>query len=303
MLSYENIEAERDRIEACIKKFGHTSDHNLDWWACSIITTDGVPVFVEFSDGSGLLAHRYPGKWRIWSDPLSGEADMAKRVEEFVEEVFKDEKISEVWCDDVSDKIYPELKKNTPIKLNDIYYSLQWPVLEMAKYDPTLPGGHFKEIRNARSKFYREHEVKVINTSELTQADLIKIVDGWQREVTQKQKEDIYDLRYRLIIKNNFRGFTTARVLVVDGRPVGFNAGYDVPSRPGRFAGVIGLHDYSVKDLGAVLYLEDLDWIKNAGYKELDLQGSEDERELKVKTQYGAVTERKTDTFSISRSS
>ena len=296
---YEDIKSERSRIESCIKKFGHTSDHNLDWWACSVITSDGVPVFIEFSDGSGLLAHKYPDKWRIWSDPLSEEKDMAVKIEEFVTEVLKDNKIREIWCDDVADRIYPELKKNEALKLNEPYYHLFWPVLDMAEYDPFLPGGHFKEIRNAKSKFYREHKVEVLKTSELSQEDLIKIVDAWQKEVTKKQKEDIYDLRYRLIIKNNFRGFTTARVLIVDGKPVGFNAGYEVPNRPGRFAGTIGLHDYSVKDLGTVLYLEDLDWIKNTGYKEVDLQGSEDERELKVKTQYGAVIERKTDTFSI----
>ncbi|MDP3792746.1 MAG: hypothetical protein Q8Q89_03365 [bacterium] len=296
---YENIEAERDRIEACIKKFGHTSDHNLDWWACSIITTDGVPVFVEFSDGGGLLAHRYPDKWRIWSDPLSKEPDMADRIGEFAIKILEDDKIKELWCDDVSDKIYPELKKNQSLKLNDPYYHLFWPVLDMAKYDPTLPGGHFKEMRNAKSKFYREHKVEVLKTSELSEKDLIKIVDDWQKEVTKKQKEDIYDLKYRRIIKNNFRGFTTARVLVVDGRPVGFNAGYKTPSHPGRFAGVIGIHDYSVKDLGTILWLEDLEWIKNTGYKELDMQGDEEGGGLKLKINLGGKIERKTDTFSI----
>ena len=87
--------------------------------------------------------------------------------------------------------------------------------------------------------------------------------------------------------------------MVADGKPVGFNAGYEVVNRPGRFAGVIGIHDYSIKDLGTILWLEDLGWIKNSGYKELDMQGNEYEWELKQKTQFGAVIERKTDTFSI----
>lgn len=305
MKFYDNIEAEGDRVQVSIKKFGHTSDHNLNWWTCSIITPDGAPVFVQWPDGSGLLTHRYPDKWRIWSDPLSPEADMAKKIEEFALEIFSarggDNKVTEVWCDDVSDKIYPALKNSQSLKLNEPYYHLFWPVLDMAKYDPLLPGGHFKEMRNARSKFYREHKIEVLQTSELTEEELLKIVDGWLKEVTQKQKEDVYDLRYRLLIKNNFHGFTTARVLVVDGQPVGFNAGYEVPNRPGRFAGVIGLHDYSLKDLGTILWLEDLDWIKNAGYKELDMQGSEDDGGLKLKLQFGGEIERKTDTFSIER--
>lgn len=301
MKLYNNIEAERDRIQVSIKKFGHTSDHNLDWWACSIITPDGAPVFVQWPDGSGLLTHRYPDKWRIWSDPLFLEADMANRIEEFALEVFQDSKIIEIWCDDVSDKIYSELKNSQSLKLNEPYYYLFWPVLNMAKYDPSLPGGHFKEMRNARNKFYREHKVEILQTSELTEEELLKIVDGWLKEVTKKQKEDVYDLRYRLLIKNNFHGFITARVLVIDNRPVGFNAGYKVPNHPGRFAGVIGLHNYSLKDLGTVLWLEDLDWIKNAGYKELDMQGSENDGGLKLKLQFGGKIERKTDTFSIEK--
>src|SRR3989338_7770 len=229
---YENIEAERERIQRCISKYGHTSDHNLDWYSDSIIEVEAEPVFVEFDDGTGLLTHRDSDKWRIWSDPLSQESDMADRIGEFAVGVFKDEKIKEVWCDDVSDKIYPELKKNQSLKLNDPYYHLFWPVLDMAKYNPALPGGHFKETRNAKNKFYREHKLDVVKT-------------------------------------------------------------------PGRFAGVIGIHDYSIKDLGTILWLEDLGWIKNSGYKELDMQGNEYEWELKQKTQFGAVIERKTDTFSI----
>lgn len=298
---YENIEAERDRIEASIKKFGHTSDHNLDWWACSAINPESLPVFIQWPDGSGLLAHHSKNEWRIWSDPVSTEGDMAGRIEEFALEIFKDKNIEVLWCGDVADSIYPKLKNNPNLKLNDIYYHLFWPVLDMSKYDPSLSGGHFKRIRNAKNKFYREHKVKVLKTSELAQSDLLRIVDDWFKEVIKKQKEDVYDLRYRLTIKNNFRGFLTARVMIVDGRPVGLNAGYEVPNHAGRFTSVIGMHDYSIKDLGVALYLEDLDWVKNADYNEFDLQGTEYEWEIRVKTQYGAVVERKTDTFSISK--
>lgn len=301
MIFYENIESERDKIESCIKKFGHTSDHNLDWWTCALVTPDAVPVFVQWPDESGLLTHRCANEWHIWSDPLSLESEMASRIEEFCSHALEDKNIKEVWCDDVADFIYPALKNTRSLKLNDIYFSLQWPVLNMLKYDPSLPGGHFKDIRNAKNKFYREHQVKILNAGDVSKEELCRIVDDWYKRVIKKQnKEDIFDLKYRMAIKNNFRGFVASRVMIVDGRPVGFNAGYEAPNCPGRFAGIIGLHDYSIKDLGVILWLEDLDWIKNAGYKELDMQGSEPE-DLKTKTQFGAVVERKTDTFSIQR--
>jgi len=319
MRFYEDIESEIKRIQKCISRFGWTSDHNLDWWVDSIVDKSGNSVFVEFDDGAGLLAQKYPDRWEIWSDPLSKLEEASQKLLEFSKFVLTGDinpaldptlkfkggaelksGVRKVLCVDVSDTIYLQLKKDNFFNVGDIEYSLFWPVLDMEKYDPTLPGRHFKEIRNAKNKFYREHKVKVVNTNELDKNDLYRIVDYWQKEVTKKQKpEDVYDLRYRNAVENNFRGFITSRVLIADGQPVGFNAGYEVPNRKGRLAGVIGLHDYSLKDLGVILWLEDLEWIKNAGYKELDMQGTEYDWEIKGKTQYGAVVERKTNTFSL----
>ena len=70
MKIYENIEAERDRIQACINKFGWTSDHNLDWFSVALNRPEGKPAFAEFEDGTGILFHSYSGEWQIWSDPL-----------------------------------------------------------------------------------------------------------------------------------------------------------------------------------------------------------------------------------------
>ena len=295
---YENIEAERDRIKASIKKFGHTSDHNLDWWACSAISLDSVPTFVQWPDGSGLLAHHSKNEWRIWSDPVSAEENMVGRIEEFGLEIFKDKNIEVLWCGDVSDKIYSELKNRRLLKVDDVYYSLEWPVLDMLKYDASLSGGHFKGMRNAKNKFYREHKVEVLQANRVEKNLLHTVVDEWKNVALKKQKEDVYDLKYHKAIDNDFKGFLTARVLVVDDRPVGFNAGYEVVNSPNKFAGIIGINDYSINDLGLILWLEDLGWIKNAGYKKLDMQGDEGGG-LQFKMQFNPVIERKTDTFSI----
>lgn len=294
MKIYDNIEAERDRIEASIKKYGWTSDHNLGWWLMCPYKDTGKPVFVQFDDGSGLLTYKYSDEWSVWSDPLTDKGLAAERINEFASLVLN-EQIKEVWCVDVSEEIYPALKKESRFKLSGIDYSLFWPVLDMKKFEPDLSGGNFKEMRNAKNKFYREHEVQVVNAVDVAKSDLHKIVDDWKKRVSRRS--DIYDLKYHKAIDDDFKGFATARVLVVDGKPAGFNAGYEVPNHPGRFAGVIGLHDYSLKDLGTILWLEDLGWIKNAGYKELDMQGSEDDGGLKLKLRFGAVIERKTETF------
>ncbi len=295
MKIYENIEAERDRIQNCIQKYGWTSDHNLDWFMGGKMKEEGVPVFIEFDDTSGLLAHRYPYEWRIWSDPLCEKEAASKKISEFIKNAFT-LGAQRVWCDDVSGTIYPELVASN-LKVQNIYYSLSWPVLNMEKFDLNLVGGNLKEIRNAKNKFYREHNLDVVEATNFKKDDLHKIVENWKKAIAGK--EDIYDLKYHNVIENNFRGFLTARVLVVNGRPVGFNAGYEVPNNSGRFAGVIGIHDYSIKDLGVILWLEDLEWIKNIGYKEVDLQGTENNQELKFKMQFGPIIERKTDCFAV----
>lgn len=301
MKFYENIEIERERIQDCIRKFGWTSDHNLDWFADCITEKNALPVFVEFDDGSGLLAHKYPDKWRIWSDPLSGQNVAVDKINEFSEKVLGED-IKEVWCDDVSDGIRPSLLKNSNLAVGEIYYSLVWPVLDMEKYDPLLPGGHFKDIRNARNKFYREHKLKVVNPIELKKEDLHAVFYSWKRVISEKQDEkDISDLKYHNAVENNFKAFLTVRVIVVDNQPVGINAGYEVPNALSSFAGIIGIHNYSLNDLGLVLWLEDLEWIKSAGYKFYDMQGSEDDGGLSFKMQFNPVIERKTDTFSIKK--
>ena len=289
----------RERIQECVNKFGHTSDHNMDWFIDSVITSEGEPVFVQWPDGTGLLAHHYPDEWRIWSDPLCSESEMAQRISEFATKVFEDKNIRNVWCDDVSDLIYPALRENG-LNLEPIYYSLFWPVLDLSKFSPALPGGHFKEMRNAKNKFYKEHKLEVADAKEFSKEKLRKIIYDWKQFLPQN-KEDIYDLRYHNTIEHNFRGFVTSRVLIVDGIPVGINAGYDVPNKPGRFAGIIGIHDYSVRDIGIVFYLEDLEWMKNSGYAEVDLQGSEEDEGLEFKLRFGARVERKTDTFCIKK--
>lgn len=297
MKFYDDIKSERDRIQSCISKFGWTSDHNLDWFADSVITSDGKPVFVQWPDGTGLFAHRYSDQWRIWSDPLCPQKDTAERVKEFALEVLAEEKVKEIWCDDVSDSIYPDLEQKA-LNVEPIYYSLFWPVLDLSKFDPTLPGRHFKEMRNAKNKFFNEHELEVIGAKELPKEQLHRMIEKW-KGVLHQNKEEVYDLRYHNAIDGNFRGFDSARAMMVDGAPIGINAGYDVPNKPGRFAGVIGIHDYSIRDIGIIFYLEDLEWMKSAGYKEVDLQGSEEDEGLNFKLRFGAVVERKTNTFSI----
>jgi hypothetical protein len=84
-----------------------------------------------------------------------------------------------------------------------------------------------------------------------------------------------YPHAYHAIIDGKFAGTRSARAFVVDGQIAGLNAGWDMPGKPGYYYGAIGLHDYSFKDLGQVLFLEDVLWIKDARYTYVDMAGGE----------------------------
>ena len=299
MKIYENIENERERIQGCIQKFGWTSDHNLDWFSVALNRPDGKPAFVELDDGTGILFHKYSREWQIWSDPLCDKNLGADKITEFAK-FGLNQNMDSVWCNYISDGIYPLLKSKNELVLDKIDYSLDWPVLDMEQFDLALPGGHFKDIRNARNKFNREHKVEVVDFEKSHSDSLHDVVNNWKNTLKEEEKY-IYDFWYHNAINHNFRGFKTARILIVDGKPVGFNAGYEVVNNPQRFAGIMGIHDYSLTDLGLMLWLEDLEWIKKAGYKALDMQGSEDDGGLKFKMQFNPVIERKTDTFSVEK--
>lgn len=300
MKLYENIDAELDRIQNCINKFGWTSDHNLEWFRDAIMDKEALPVFVEFSDGFGLLTQKRRDQYRIWSDPLAPKDKATELILEFTKKVLSGE-IKEVWCDDVSSEIRPLLCRDTSLSVGDIYYSLDWPVLEMDKYDLAIPGGHFKDMRNAKNKLMKEHKIQIVDSGEVQKQLLHEIVEGWKKSLDDRV--DVYDLKYHHAIDNNFKGFLTARVLLVDDKPVGINAGYEVINKPERFAGIIGIHDYSLNDLGTLLWLEDLDWVKKREYREMDMQGSEDDGGLRFKMKFNPVIERRTDTFLIAERS
>ena len=299
MKIYKNTEAERDRIQACINKFGWTSDHNLDWFLVALNRPDGKPAFVEFDDGTGILFHKYSREWQIWSDPLCDKNLGADKITEFAK-FGLNQNMDSVWCNYISDGIYPLLKSKNELILDEIDYSLDWPVLNMEKFDLALSGGHFKGFRNARNKFNREHKMEVVDFEKSYNDPLHDVINKWKKAALLKEEENyVYDFWYHNVVDSGFRGFKTARILIIDGVPTGFNAGYEVVNNPQRFAGIIGIHDYSLTDLGLILWLEDLEWIKDAGYKELDMQGSEDDGGLKFKMKFNPMIERKTDTFSM----
>ena len=145
-------------------------------------------------------------------------------------------------------------------------------------------------------KFYREHQVSICDAKNYGDRDsLHAVVDNW------KKRRGGHDRGmtgvYHHVIDGGFEGMDEARVFVVDGKEAGFNAGFMIPNSD-RFYGAIGIHDYSVDDLGTMLYLEDLMWLKNHGYHEADMGGSEKPL-LAFKNKFSPDSFYKNDIFSV----
>lgn len=297
MKIYSDVNIIRKQLEQSIDKFGYSPDHNLDWLIyCS---DEGDPNVAMWDDGSIIWFYRNTlGRCSVLCDPISLIPGQEEILREFIDYALQN-------CDscefiDVRDGVRNIIDKLYPNKIKPDY-EIIWPVVDIQSFDPLLPSGHFKDLRNALHKFNREHVMTVQSTADIPVSDLHNIVDRWFQNRALIGIE-VLPGRYHKMIDNGFRGTKSSRVMFVDGHPAGFNAGWETPNNPVEWSASIGIHDYSVKDLGIILMHEDLAWIKNAGYRTCDLEGSE-LKALKFKTQFfNECKTYKTYTFNLENS-
>ena len=273
MKIFENPQEYIPLAKKAIKKFGYAPEHNLEWFFCATEPYQ-QPIFISWPDGSGLLTQKEKNAWSIFVNPVVPKEKLLDRVLEFIEYAFNQAGINKIWLELTEDE---STKLKDIIKDRKLNYSPKrpaidtWPVMNIEMFNPDLPGRHFKEIRNARNKFYREYKVEIKNAVECEVVDLKKMVDEWRK--TRIAGDRAYYHRYYFLIESGFKCCKTARAMIINGKIVGLNGGWDIPNANKYFYAAIGLHNYSLKDLGLILYLEDLIWIKNAGYIKANMGG------------------------------
>ncbi len=271
---------ERELIESIMKKHGHTPDHNFDW--LMYCADEGEPKTAIWDDGYIIWYYKKKNGLVVISDPIAPMNKYQEVIGEFLGTLFGPAKRIKFLdlrdeARDITRNLYPDNYK--------FDYDIVWPVVDMSLFDPELPGGHFKDIRNALNKFSREHKIDIKKITPVDRTDLHGIVDRWLDNRTKSGIKELFPSRYHNMIDGGFKGTDSARVMFIDGEAVGFNAGWGTPNNSNEWSAAIGLHDFSVKDLGLALLMEDLEWIKNAGYKTCDLEGS-DPQALRFKTQF-----------------
>jgi hypothetical protein len=264
-----------DELKQIIDRFGCSAEHNINWF--EYITDEGqTPFYLLWPDSTAILAHKEDRAWYFLMDPLAPDDMKVPRLLEAFSEVLLDSKVDKIVVE-LTTNLRKILLSSSPESLiaRNINYTLVWPVYNMSVYDSSLPGKSWKSLRNARNTFYREHKVDVQDAKDISSGDLHDLVSRWKK--VRAGSDRTFDTRYHAAIDYGFKGFDSVRALIVDDKVSGINGGWPFPNKKDFYYGAVGLHDYSHKDLGHILYLEDLDWIKNAGYKYADMAGGEKE--------------------------
>lgn len=267
----------RISIEAAIKKFGWASEHNYWWYEYYRHYYDPPQqnIYVASEQGGLFTAHdKEDEAYYIDFDPMAKPEDRIPLLREYIAWTFSNTPAKKIWLQLVMQD-RRELMRTLPsdYQCQRIYFTIVWPIYDMSLFDPTLPGGHYKGMRKEMHRFYREHVVRVEDAKTFAdRKSLHAIVDRWKKGRLHHDKAMVGV--YHAMIDGNFQGMDEARIFVVDGKPVGFNGGWMIPNSD-RFYGAVGIHDYSIEDLGTMLYLEDMIWLKKQGYREVDMGGSE----------------------------
>ena len=295
---YDDIVSSRSIIEEAMRKFGYAPEHNY-WWYKFSEDGDEKNVFAADVHGGGLMTMVGKTQTTVFSSPIAPPERRVAILLEYLEEIFRSSHIKKVELE-LETPLRGELLKALPsyLKARAINYTLTWPIMNMQTFDLSLPGGHYKSLRKERNKFYREHVVTVADAKTFEdKVALIGIVEGWKEKRTVGDKA--YYGEYMRLIEGSFEGMTTARVFIVDGVPVGINAGWMIPNRS-RFYGAVGIHNYAVPSLGWMLYLEDLTWLKEHEFWEVDMGGSW-QGGLEFKKEFLPESYYKTHVFSVAR--
>lgn len=275
MKFFEDTLAEQPRIEQTIKKYGYAPEHNF-WWLQAQADKNLKNVFVQFDDGAGLFTIEREDKknYIVFSSPIATPSRRVPIVIEYLRHIFSlgVQKVTLEFETPLHKEFIDALPSD--IKARAINYSLTWPIYDLKMFNPELSGKHWKTLRKEKNRFYQNHVVNIVDAKTYEDKEALhNIIDGWRGERLAQDRAHFFP--YHNFIDNNFKGAAEARVFIVDGKPVGINAGWLIPNS-NRFYGSMGIHNYSLPDLGDIIYLEDLTWLKAHGYTEADMGGGEE---------------------------
>lgn len=304
MKFFKDIFIVEKKIKEAITKFGYAPEHNYWWYEyCGGIaefedanTEKQKNVFVLWPDGSGLLTKENSKEFFIFSEALAPPKKRITILNEYLREVLGSGKAEKVTLEMKTAERFKLLNSLAPeLEALPVNYTLTTPIMDLITFNPELPGKKFKYIRKAKHKFKKAHKIEVTDAKKTPRKDLHALIDRWKEK--RKGKDRTAETGYRNIIEGEWRGTDHAHAFTIDGVVRGLNAGWRIPNSKGYY-GAIGVHDYSLSDFGALLYLEDLKWMKEEGYEEADMGGG-GEALTEFKNKFGPSRSYTTEIFTI----
>lgn len=298
ILEVSSEEEAQRTIARSIQQRGWFPEHNADYYIHSTQPESASVIFAT-SSGELLLTHRYCDEWWLFVEPIASQERRALLIREFCSYALAYPEIKKVVLE-ITSQTRKALQKTLAPELRScaIAETLIWPVVDLTTYRLDYGGPQYKSLRNARNRFFREHQVEVRDAHGVSKDELRGIVHQWKRGRRASHK-GITESYYG-VIDDDFRGTSIARALIVDARAEALNAGWAVPGQPDRLYLALSLHSYAYWGLGEVSTMSTLEELKQAGYRSVDLGGS-DRNLLSFKRQFGASPSYKTHRYSIVR--
>lgn len=293
----------KETIVNSIHQHGYAPEHNF-WHFFNLQTEKSKCWFLRFNGNAGIMSLlNKSGSCEMISEVLASKNKRMEVFEEFLNHMLRKLGLKKVYVF-VGTDFKNEIKKMADKNRNHNRYSLSrsrtyyCPIFNLKNFDERLPGKFWKKIRNIKNKFYRDHDVQVVQSQDVDRKALLDIVLQWKKRKGSHDRAEY--VKYLNFIKNDFRGAKYARTLVVNGKPSTITAGWSIPDS-NIYHSAIGIHNYMFEDLSYISNLDDLLFLKKMGHVYANF-GSSDKDLLAFKKKFNPESIVKLHYFSIRKS-
>ena len=278
------IDFVKEKIISSIKHHGSNAEHNYHYFMNS--EEEGTKnTLIDFGEGRVILSNIEieDNAWNVFpSGIIAEEKEKNNLFRKFCEYCIEQRHAKEVYAE-LSFELYCEIKdKMEDYHVSDVQFEYTWPIVDLENFDEKLDGSEYYELRKIRNNFLKNNEFQIINGNEVPIEKLKKILQEW--ESNRKSKDSAHSTEYKSWINTNFEGADYAKCWAVNREPCAIVAGWKIPNSNSFYLEIV-LHNYAIKNLGEMIYLQTILELKKVGYSSCNLGGS-DKKLLNFKNKF-----------------
>ena len=292
-----NLEKGNSLVKKSIDKYGSSAQHNFELFLNYAMNNEEC-IFLDADSQKGLMTYKKGKTWKIFTDPLCKKSDMLEIIIKAIDFILENQKAKKIIMEDISEdlrKKIVEFSEGKNFRVLKPSYSLFWPVINLNDFSEEMPGKKWKKFRKIRNNFFRENKVAFKGIKEIDKKEIKDLLERWKKN--RRDNDRIHFVQYLKFIENSFEGLDLFRAMEVNGQIRSIYGGWKIPNSNSYYS-FLGIHDYTLEDLGEISYLDELMVAKKMGIELLDLGGIEKEH-LGFKMKFHPSRMYRTDTFSI----